>query len=89
LVGRQIDVRHILPSIHVPTLVLHRTGDRVTRVQGGQYLARHIPGAAYVELTGVDHWWWVGNPDSLLAEVATFLRHALASNSRAVYTAWQ
>ena len=86
-VGRQIDVRHIRPSIRVPTLVLHRAGDRVTRVQGGKYLAQHIPGAAYVELIAADHWWWVGNPDSLLAEVATFLRYPLASNSRPVYTA--
>jgi pimeloyl-ACP methyl ester carboxylesterase len=38
-----IDVRHILPAIHVPTLVLHRSGDRAVEVEQGRYLAEHIP----------------------------------------------
>ena len=48
------DVRHILPSIRVPTLVIHRSGDIQFRVGHGRYLAEHIPGATYVELPGVD-----------------------------------
>jgi class 3 adenylate cyclase len=51
----EIDVRHILPSIHLPTLILHRVGDRTVPVEAGRYLARHIPGAKYVELPGNDH----------------------------------
>jgi class 3 adenylate cyclase len=51
----EIDVRHILPAIRVPTLVLHRTGDTRVNVEAGRYLASHIPGARYVELPGGDH----------------------------------
>ena len=51
----EIDVRHILPSIHLPTLILHRKGDALVRVEAGHYLAQHIPGAKYVELPGDDH----------------------------------
>jgi class 3 adenylate cyclase len=49
------DVRHILSAINVPTLILHRAGDRVVRVPAGRYLAGHIPGAQYRELPGIDH----------------------------------
>jgi class 3 adenylate cyclase len=51
----EIDVRHILPAIRVPTLVLHRTGDTRVDVEAGRYLGSHIPGALYVELPGADH----------------------------------
>jgi pimeloyl-ACP methyl ester carboxylesterase len=51
----EIDVRHILPSIHLPTLILHRKGDALVPVECGRYLAQHIPGAKYVELPGDDH----------------------------------
>lgn len=51
----EIDVRHILPSIHLPTLILHRVGDKTVPVECGRYLADHIPGAKYVELPGDDH----------------------------------
>jgi class 3 adenylate cyclase len=51
----EIDVRHILPAIRVPTLVLHRTGDTRVNVEAGRYLGSHIPGARYVELPGTDH----------------------------------
>jgi class 3 adenylate cyclase len=51
----EIDVRHILPSIHLPTLVLHRVGDKTIPVTAGRYIAEHIPGAKYVELPGDDH----------------------------------
>jgi pimeloyl-ACP methyl ester carboxylesterase len=69
----ETDARHILPAIHVPTLVLHRVGDLVTRVEGGRYIAEHIPGAKYVELPGDDHWPWVGDVDALVDEVEEFL----------------
>ncbi len=51
----EIDVRHILPSIHLPTLILHRVGDKTVPVEAGRYIAEHIPGAKYVELPGDDH----------------------------------
>jgi class 3 adenylate cyclase len=51
----QIDVRHVLPAIQAPTLILHRVGDLTVPVQAGRYLAQHIRGARYVELPGDDH----------------------------------
>ena len=72
----EIDVRHVLPSIRVPTLVLHRKADRMTPVAAGQFLARSIAGAKYVELPGADHWFWVGDADSLLNEIEEFLTGA-------------
>jgi pimeloyl-ACP methyl ester carboxylesterase len=51
----ELDVRHILPAVTIPTLVLHRTGDALVPVAAGRYLAEHIPGAKYTELPGDDH----------------------------------
>jgi class 3 adenylate cyclase len=51
----ELDVRHILSSIHVPTLILHRVGDALVPVACGRYLAEHIPGARYAEIPGTDH----------------------------------
>ncbi|HEY8548847.1 MAG TPA: alpha/beta fold hydrolase [Vicinamibacterales bacterium] len=68
-----IDVRHVLPSIRVPTLVLHRTGDRCLVVEEGRYLAGRIPGARLVELPGDDHLPFVGDQDRLLDEIEGFL----------------
>jgi class 3 adenylate cyclase len=70
--GHAIDVRHVLPSVRVPTLVIHRTGDRICHVENGRYEAAHIPGARFVELPGQDHAPWV-NGDDILAEIAEFL----------------
>ena len=68
-----VDIRHVLPSIRVPTLVLHRTGDRDALVEEGRYIAEHIPGAKFVELPGIDHLQWVGDQDAILDEVERFL----------------
>ena len=67
------DVRRVLPSISVPTLVVHRTGDQATRVEGGRYLAEHIPGARIVEVPGRDHFPWVGDTEAILEEVEQFV----------------
>jgi class 3 adenylate cyclase len=67
-----IDIRQVLPTIGVPTLVLHRTSD-VLNVEHGRYLARHIRGAKYVELPGRDHAPWVGDANSILGEIESFL----------------
>ncbi|HZI84318.1 MAG TPA: adenylate/guanylate cyclase domain-containing protein [Casimicrobiaceae bacterium] len=69
----QIDIRAALPAIHVPTLVLHRSGDLDSNVEEGRFLARHIPGARFVELPGGDHLPWVGDQDAVLDEVQEFL----------------
>jgi class 3 adenylate cyclase len=68
-----IDVRDILPALHVPTLVLHRSGDRAVGVGQGRYLAEHIPGARFVELPGDDHHWWVGDSESIVNEIQEFV----------------
>ena len=68
-----IDVRDVLGSIRVPTLVLHRHGDRVVNRRAGEYLASRIPGARYVELEGIDHAPWIGEADDVLGEIEEFL----------------
>ena len=68
-----IDVRHVLPAIRVPTLVLNRVGDSPDVVGGSRYLAQHIPGARHVELPGVDHVIFAGDPEPYLVEIERFL----------------
>ena len=67
------DLRGVLPSIQVPTLVLHRAGNRYIRVGHGRYLAGRIPGAKYVELPGEDHLIIVGDTEAVLGEIEEFL----------------
>jgi pimeloyl-ACP methyl ester carboxylesterase/class 3 adenylate cyclase/DNA-binding CsgD family transcriptional regulator len=69
----EIDIRHVLPAIRVPTLIIHRRGDRTIAVENGQYLGEHIPGARYVELDGDDHLPFVGDQDAILDEIERFL----------------
>jgi pimeloyl-ACP methyl ester carboxylesterase/DNA-binding winged helix-turn-helix (wHTH) protein len=76
----EIDVRRVLPSVHVPTLVIHRSGDQCLKVEEGRYVAESIPGAKFVELPGQDHLPFVGDQDAILDEVEEFLtgvRHTL------------
>ena len=54
-----VDIRHLLPTIAVPTLIGHRIGDTSNDVGGSRYLAGHIQGASYAELPGSDHWVWL------------------------------
>jgi class 3 adenylate cyclase len=68
-----IDVRAILPSVSVPTLVLHREGDRAVNRRAGAYMADQIPGARYVELPGIDHAIFVGDSDRVVDEIEEFL----------------
>ena len=68
-----IDVRGVLPTIRVPTLVLHRTGDRDVDVAEGRYLAAKILGAKFVELSGSDHVIAAGDIDVLADEIEEFL----------------
>jgi class 3 adenylate cyclase len=73
LLSLEIDVRAVLPTIAVPTLVLHRRGDRVVNRRAGEWMAAQIPGARYVELAGNDHFPWVGDSAAVIAEIEEFL----------------
>ena len=68
-----IDVRDLLPTLTIPTLVLHRVADRENPIEQGRYLAAHIPGAVLVELPGEDHLPWLGEQDVLIDAVQAFL----------------
>lgn len=68
-----IDIRGVLPAIRVPTLILHREGDRLINVENSRYMATRIPDAKYVELKGVDHLPWFGDSETVLAEIEEFL----------------
>jgi pimeloyl-ACP methyl ester carboxylesterase len=70
------DVRALLPSISVPTLVLHREGDCFIHLGAGRYLAEHIPHARFVALPGDDHLYFVGDTDALVDEIEEFLTGA-------------
>lgn len=75
----EIDIRHVLPTVRVPTLVIHRAGDLCLKVEEGRYLAENIPGAAFVELPGIDHLPFVGDQDAIIDSIEEFLtgmRHA-------------
>jgi pimeloyl-ACP methyl ester carboxylesterase len=74
----EIDIREVLPTIRVPTLVIHRTDDLDAKVEEGRWIASRIPGAKFVELPGQDHLPWVGDQDSVLDEVERFLTGRLA-----------
>jgi pimeloyl-ACP methyl ester carboxylesterase/class 3 adenylate cyclase len=67
------DVRGVLPSIHVPTLVLQRSDDRIVQAGEARDMANRIPGAKYVELAGQDHCPWFGDQHAVLIEIDRFL----------------
>jgi class 3 adenylate cyclase len=80
------DVRPFLGSISVPTLVLHREGNRYIHLGAGQYLAEHIPGAKFVVLPGDDHLYYVGDTDALVDEIEEFLTGARSGGEGDVLT---
>jgi pimeloyl-ACP methyl ester carboxylesterase/DNA-binding winged helix-turn-helix (wHTH) protein len=69
----EIDVRSVLPTIRVPSLVIHRAGDMCLKVEEGRFVAARIPGCKYVELGGIDHLPFVGAQDEILDEIEIFL----------------
>ena len=69
----EIDIRDVLQTIRVPTLILHSIGDGSVDIRSGRYLAEHIPGAKYVELPGPDHLPWLSDGDAIVSEIAEFL----------------
>ena len=72
----EADIRPVLPTIRVPTLLIHRTGDRWVEVEEGRYVASQIPGARFVELPGDDHLPFVGDQDAVVDEIEEFLTGA-------------
>lgn len=71
--GFEIDARAVLPTITVPTLVVHRDGDLLAPVEGARYLAKNIQGATLCEFPGKDHFFWLGPADKELDEIELFL----------------
>jgi hypothetical protein len=76
----QSDIAAILPAIGVPTLVLHRSGDRLVPVFNGRYLGARIPAARYIELVGDDHLPWVGDFEALALPIENFLAETGGDN---------
>jgi hypothetical protein len=72
----ELDTRTVLPTISVPTMVLHRTGERDVNSEEGRYIAAHIPGARFVELAGNDHFPELGDQDALFGAIELFLNDA-------------
>ncbi|MDR7133886.1 DNA-binding SARP family transcriptional activator/pimeloyl-ACP methyl ester carboxylesterase [Lysobacter niastensis] len=75
------DVRALLPQVRVPTLVMHRTGDRAVRVDAGRHVAAAISDAQWLELPGTAHWWWLGETAPMIEAIKGFAQR-LADNER-------
>jgi class 3 adenylate cyclase len=71
--NREIDVRNVLPSVRTPTLIIHRTGDRVSEIGHARYMAQQIAGAKLVELPGIDHAYWIDGGKAILDQIEQFL----------------
>ncbi|HKH84173.1 MAG TPA: adenylate/guanylate cyclase domain-containing protein [Gemmatimonadales bacterium] len=72
--NREIDISGILPAIRVPTLIIHRAGDMTVSIEGGRFLAEHIPNARFAEFPGCDHLPYIGeNADEILDEIQEFV----------------
>jgi class 3 adenylate cyclase/pimeloyl-ACP methyl ester carboxylesterase len=72
-----IDVRDVLPSVHMPTLVLHVDGDRAMPVEAGKLLADGIPGARFASYPGINHAVWIGDFDAIVDEIERFVTGAV------------
>ena len=75
-VNMGIDVRHILPTIKVPTLILGQTNERFVPITLCRDMAERIPGAKFVELSGIDHLFWFSDPDEFVGELLEFVTGA-------------
>ena len=69
----ELDCRDVLPAIRVPTLIVHRTGERVAKVEAARYMAERIPGAKLVEFPGIDHSFTMGEWEPVVDEIEQFL----------------
>ena len=77
----ETDVRHVLPAVRTPTLVLHRTVDLEANIGESRYIAGHIPGATFEELPGVDHLVIVGDQESVVAAIERFVRRSSSAGA--------
>jgi pimeloyl-ACP methyl ester carboxylesterase len=75
----EIDIRHILPAIHVPTLLLHSMRDATIPIGASRYMAERIPGARLVELPSADHLPWLSDAEAVLGEIEEFVTGARRS----------
>lgn len=84
----ETDVRDVLPSVRVPTLIMNKTGDDQFRVGHGRYLAEKIPGAKYLEFPGADHLWMGEDLETLSGEVEEFVtgRRSIPASDRVLAT---
>lgn len=69
---RNADLRAELSRISMPTLVMHRRGDRAVRFGAGEHLAQNIPGAVWKALEGADHFWWCGDSAPVIQDILDF-----------------
>lgn len=69
----EIDIRDVLPAIRVPTLIINRVEDQVVYLEEARYLHKHIPNSKLVELEGDDHFWWVGDSETIIEEIQEFV----------------
>ena len=72
----EVDVRPLLPAVHVPTLIMHRSGDQMSNIGASRYMADRIQDARIVELAGADHFPFFGDQDEVIEEVEAFLTGA-------------
>jgi class 3 adenylate cyclase len=86
-VGVELDVRPLLASVSIATLVLHREDNGYIRLGAGRYLAEHIPGARFVVLPGADHAYFSGDVDAVVDEIEEFLTGARSGAESDVLTA--
>jgi len=92
-----VDVRHVLPDIAAPTLIVHRTHDMLVPVECARFTASRIAGARYFEQPGEDHMYWLGDQDGTLSAMRDFLAEtpdgapiaALRRSRRRPATGWE
>lgn len=77
----EIDIRHLLSSIQVPTLLIHAKGDRTIDVRASRFMAERIPNSRLVELDSDDHLPFADPADDILVEVEEFLTGTQAARS--------
>lgn len=83
-----IEARNLCAAVQVPTLVMHRTGDRFAGIENGRFLAEALPRVSYIELAGDDHPPWLGDVDLVFTHLERFLSrdHRIGEESRSVLT---
>lgn len=72
-ISMQLDISDVLPAVYTPTLVLHRRDDSFIPVAAGQAVAALMPNASFTELSGEDHFAFVGRDDEMFESIRSFL----------------